>query len=85
MELLFGFGALVLLAILALRFGADSRPGFHSAEHTLATQGYKPDRSQLPAPESTEAPLGSVIQEVTAPAMTADSDPAPAIDRRQAA
>ena len=85
MELLVGFGTLVLLAVLALRFGADSRPGFRSEEHTLAAQGYVSDLAEHPAPASTEAPLASPIQEVAAPAASAASETASATDRVLAA
>jgi hypothetical protein len=41
--------ALVILAVLALRFGADSRPALESHEHTLARFGVTWDGVRLPA------------------------------------
>lgn len=41
--------ALVALAALALRFGADSRPAFESHEHTLARRGITWDGVRPPA------------------------------------
>ena len=85
MELLFGLAALVLLAFLALRFGADSRPGLQSAEHMLADQGYVPDRVQDLALETTEVPLASTLRVAAGRSASAATEPAPAIDRRLAA
>lgn len=39
MEVFFAFTALVVFAIVALRFGRDSREGFRSSEHELAGYG----------------------------------------------
>jgi hypothetical protein len=44
MELLVVFGAFIALAVLALRFGQDSRDGIRSQEEILALRGVRWDR-----------------------------------------
>lgn len=65
MELLIAFLALVALGLLAARFGYDSRDGYRSHEHELASYGMTWD--ELAHQEQLAAEIETARRAVTVP------------------
>jgi hypothetical protein len=77
--------ALISLGMLAMRFGADSRPSIHSEEHRLAVGGMvwdamsrpEPVADRLPASTIKDEPMTAQVVLVLPPAVSAANSASP--------
>ena len=63
MEALIVVVALISLGMLAMRFGADSRPSIQSEEHRLAAGGMVWDAMSRPAPVADPQAASATVDE----------------------